>query len=162
MSGLVRDEAGSMAVLTILLLPMILAVAAGVLELGLVRLVAERARIAADLAAVVAVNDQDEAELARTGGLRLAPDAEDVARAHFAVGLAPLARALAAAPEAVAAGADIAVIRSPGEVDPRSGRTHGAPTVRIAADLPIDTPAFAAMLGRPITVVRIWSASSAR
>ena len=161
MSALLRDDAGSMAVLTIVLLPLILVVLAGVLELGFVRLVAERARIAADLAAVVAVNDQEEGELARTGLLRTPAEAADVARAQLAVGLEPLAGALAATPGAIAEVADVAVIER-GAVDPRSGRTQGAPTVRIAADVPIDTPAFAALLGRPITVVRVWSASAAR
>ena len=151
-----------MAVLTVVLLPLILVILSGVLELGYVRLVADRARIAADLAAVVAVNDQDEAELARTGTLRPAPDAADVARVHLAAGLAPIAGSLAESPEAVAAKADIVVIERAGGVDPRTGRSYRAPTVRIAADLPIDTPAFAALLGRPITVIHLWSASSAR
>jgi hypothetical protein len=151
-----------MAALTIVLLPLILVVLVGVLELGFVRLVAERARIAADLATVVAMNDQDDRELARSGGLRPAADAADVARAQLAANLASLAGALAATPEAIAAAADIAVIDRAGGVDPRSGRAYLAPTVRIAADLPIDTPAFAALLARPITVVHLWSASSAR
>jgi Flp pilus assembly protein TadG len=157
---LLREDGGSMAVLTVVLLPVILVVLTGVLELGSARLIAERARIAADLASVVAVNDQDDAELARTGVLRPAADAVDVARAQLAAGLASLP-ALAATPEAIAASADVAVIQRSAQ-DPRSGRAHLGPTVRIAADVPIVTPAFAALLGRPVTVIHIWSASSAR
>lgn len=162
MSAFVRDEAGSLAVLTVLLLPLLLIVLTGVLELGRVRVVAERARIAADLATVTAVNDQDDAELARTGRLRLPADVADVARSQLAANLAPLTGVLAATPEAIAAGADIAVIERAGAVDPRSGRSQPAPTVRVAVDLPIRTPAFATLLARPITVVHLWSASSAR
>lgn len=161
MRAFLGDDGGSIAVLTIVLLPLILIVLTGVLELGFVRLVAERARIAADLATVVAVNDQDDAALARSGALRLAADAAGVARAQLAADLAPLAGALAASPEDIAAAADVAAIDA-GGVDPRSGRTLSAPTVRVAFDLPIRTPAFAALLARPITAVRIWSASSAR
>ena len=157
---LLSEDGGSMAVLTVVLMPVILVVMTGVLELGSVRLIAERARIAADLASVVAINDQDDAELARTGVLRPAADAADVARAHFAAGLAALP-ALAATPEAIAASADVAVIQR-ATFDPRSGRTQAAPMVRIAADLPIQTPAFAVLLGRPVTVIHIWSASAAR
>ena len=161
MSAFLRDDAGSLAVLTIVLLPLILVVLVGVLELGFVRLIAERARIAADLATVVAINDQDEGELARTGSLRPASDAAEVARAHLALGLEPIAGALASTPDAIASGADISVVAR-GGVDPRSGRAYAGPTVRIAADLPINTPAFAVLLGRPVTLVRVWSASSAR
>ena len=158
----IREDGGSLAVGTLLLLPLILVVLTGAAELGFVRLVAERARIAADLAAVVAVNDQDDATLARSGALRPSADAADVARSHLALGLASLATALAATPDAVASTADVAVIPEAGGIDPRSGRAYPAPTVRIAADLPIATPVFAALLARPVTVVHLWSASSAR
>ncbi len=162
MRAFVVSDGGSLALLTLLLIPLVLIVLVGVLELGYVRVVAERARIAADLATVTAVNDQDDAELARTGRLRPSADAAAVARAVLTANLAPLGRALAAAPEAVADGADVAVVAEAGLLDPRSGRAYGAPTVRIAADLPIETPAFGALLARPVTVVRLWSASSAR
>jgi Flp pilus assembly protein TadG len=156
------DDRGSLALLTVLLLPTVLVVATGVLELGRVRLVAERARIAADLATVTAINDQDDAELARTGSLRPSADAERIAREHLALNLGPIAGALASPPDAVAAAADVAVFAEGGATDPRTGRTYAAPTVRIAADLPIATPLFASLLGRPITVVQLLSASSAR
>lgn len=156
------DERGVLALVTVLLLPLLLVVLAGVLELGAVRVVAERARIAADLATVTAVNDQDEGELARTGALRPAADADRVARDSFALNVAPLRGSLASSPEAIAAAADVAVFAGRGEVDPRTGRTYAGPTVRLAADLPVRTPVFAVLLARPITVVHLLSASSAR
>jgi Flp pilus assembly protein TadG len=156
-----RDEGGSLAVLTVVLLPTVLVVALGVLELGIVRVVGERARIAADLATVTAVNDQDEAELAQSGSLRSASDADTVARAQLAANLEPLAASLAATPEAIAAAADVAVVRR-GDVDPRTGRAYPGPAVRLTADLPVRTPFFAALLARPVTVVTLFSASSAR
>lgn len=162
MSRFRADDRGALALLTLLLLPLILVVLVGVLELGAVRIVAERARIAADLATVTAVNDQDDAELARTGSLRPASDAERIARESFAANLEPLSAALAATPEAIADAADVAVFGRPGALDPRTGHTYPAPTVRLAADLPVRTPAFAALLARPITVVHLLSASSAR
>ena len=157
-----RDQAGSLALVTILLLPLLVLMTVGVLELGMARMVAERARVAADLAAVVAVNDQDPGELARTGLLRLSADAETVARAHLALNLEPLAGSLAQAPDAVAASADVAVFRAPGGLDPRSGARYEGPTVRIAFELPVRTPAFGVLLARPVTAVRILAASSAR
>lgn len=156
-----RDEAGALALLTVMLLPLILVVLAGVLELGAVRVVAERARIAADLATVTAVNDQDDGELARTGSLRLAPDVERVAREHFALNLVPVSGSLAATPEAIAETADVLVLER-SAVDPRTGRAYAGPTVRLAAELPVRTPVFAALIARPITVVQLLSASSAR
>lgn len=162
MSSLLTDERGWLALVTVLLLPLLLVVLVGVLELGAVRVVAERARIAADLATVVAVNDQDERHLARTGSLRLAADAGDVARTYFALNLAPLRASLAATPDEIAAAADVAVFRDGGGRDPRTGRAYAGPAVRIAADLPVRTPAFGPLLARPITVVRLFAASAAR
>lgn len=150
-----------MALLTVLLLPLVLIVLVGVLELGAVRIVAERARIAADLATVTAVNDQDEGELARTGALRPSPDAQRVAREHLALNLAALSGSLAATPEAIAASADVAVFER-SEIDPRTGRAYAGPTVRLAAELPVRTPFLATLLARPITVIQLLSASSAR
>ncbi|MBI2325537.1 MAG: hypothetical protein HYU87_11340 [Chloroflexi bacterium] len=162
MRGSHVDESGAIALLTVLLLPLILVVLLGVLELGAVRIVAERGRIAADLATVTAVNDQDEGELARTGSLRPSADADRVARHHFALNLVPLSRSLAATPEAIAAAADVAVYGQSGAIDERTGRTYSGPTVRLAAELPVSTPFFAALLARPITVIQLLSASSAR
>lgn len=162
MIDLVRDESGVLALVTVLLLPLVLLVLVGVLELGAVRVVAERARIAADLATVTAVNDQDDAALAHTGSLKPSADAEAVAREHFARGLVPFQATLAEDPQAIADAADVFVAAAAGGTDPRTGRTYNAPTVRLAADLPIRTPAFAALLARPITTIHIFSASSAR
>jgi len=156
------DEGGALALLTVLLLPLILVVLAGVLELGALRVVAERARVAADLATITAVNDQDDVELARTGSLRPSADAERVAREMFALNIEPFGSSLAATPSAIAASADVAVLAGRGATDPRSGLVYAGPTVRLAVDLPVRTPAFAALLARPITVIHIFSASSAR
>ena len=162
MTRTLRDEGGSLALLVILLLPTILIVLTGVLELGVVRVVAERARIAADLATLTAVNDQDDAELARSGALRPAADAEAVAREHFALNLGPLGGSLAADPVSIAHDADVAVFATAGAVDPVTGHVYASSTVRLAADVPVRTPAFAALLARPVTVVHVVSASSAR
>ncbi len=162
MIGLIRDESGVLALVTMLLLPLLILVLVGVLELGAVRVVAERARIAADLATVTAVNDQDDHELARSGLMRPSSDAAATAREHFALGLAPLSGALAVDPDTIAEGADVAVFAVAGAGDPRTGRTYPAPTVRLAADLPVRTPAFAVLLARPVTTIHIFSASSAR
>lgn len=162
MTGFHRDQAGSLALVTIVLLPLLIVMTVGVLELGMARLVAERARVAADLATVVAVNDQDPGELARTGVLRLSADAGTVARQHLALNLAPLAGRLADDPDRVAAAADVAVFPGPGGIDPRTGERYVGPTVRIAFALPVRTPAFGVLLARPVTSVQILSASSAR
>lgn len=156
------DQGGSLALLVVLVLPLVLVVLAGAVELGLVRLVAERARIAADLATVTAVNDQDPSELARTGRLVPSADAERVARDHLALDLDALSAWLDATPAAIASGADVAVFPTGGGLDPRTGQTYAGPTVRIEADLPIRTPIFAGLIARPVTVVRLRSASSAR
>jgi hypothetical protein len=119
----------------------------GVLELGAARVVAERARIAADLATLTAANEQDDATLRRSGTLALAADADRVAREHLALDLGPLAGSLAATPAAIAAAADVSVTDR---------------TVRLRADLPIRTPLLGAVIGRPVTVVELLSASSPR
>lgn len=161
MSAVVRDERGSLALLTLLLLPALLVVLVGVLELGLVRLVAERARIAADLATLVAINDHDPRELARSGLLRPAADAETVARRYFALNLEAISAELAASPDVVASTADVVVFADTPVLDARTGRRYDRPTVRLLADVPIRTPAFA-VIARPITTISILSASSAR
>ena len=157
-----RDQSGSLALVTILLLPVLVVMTVGVLELGMARLVAERARMAADLATVVAVNDQDTSELARTGTLRLSGDAASVARQHLALNLTPLAGSLAESPDRIATTADVAVFPLPGGMDPRTGERYQGPTVRISFELPVHTPAFGLLLSRPVTGVQILSASSAR
>lgn len=110
-------------------------------------MVAERARIAADLATIAAANEQDDAVLQRSGTLSIPADADRVAREHLALDLAPLAGSLAATPESIAASADVSV---------------STRTVRLSADLPIRTPLLGALIGRPVAVVRLLSASSPR
>lgn len=143
-----HDDAGS-AVMTIVLLPLFLITLAGTFELGSLRVVAARAQTAADLAALVAVNDQDDVELRRTGRLRPAADAEVIARSTFAENLASVGAALAAAPGEIAARAEIAVGAQP-------------VTVRIAATVPVLTPFFGTLLGRPSIDLPVRAAASAR
>ncbi len=157
-----RDERGAIALTTVLLLPLLTLVLTGLLELGAIRLVSLRARAAADLATLVAVNDQDDETLARNGTLRLARDAEEVARAYFAANLEPLAAALALAPQSIAAAAEVVVLERPGGVDPRTNRRFEHPTVRLFAEVPVRTPAFRAFLLPPVTTVNVLAASSAR
>lgn len=136
-----------MSLLGVVLLPSILIVLIGVLELGAARVVAERARIAADLATVTAANDQDESVLRQSGTLRIAADADRVAREQLALNLEPLAEMLAAAPASIAAAADVTVTDR---------------TVRLRAELPVRTPFLGALLGRPVTMVQLLSAGSPR
>lgn len=137
------------AITTIVMLPALLIVLSATLELGSVRVIAARARSAADLAALIAVNDQDDAELARTGRLVPVADAPDVARAVFAANLEPIAARLADAPAAIAAGASV-------RVDPAPA------TVHIAATVPVRTPIFGALFFQPITTVVVMANGGAR
>ena len=159
---MIHDEGGTAAVTTLLMLPLLLVVLVGVLELGAVRAVAYRAAAAADLATIVAVGDQDQMELARTGKLRLAADAADTARDYFASNLAATAPALAANISDIAASADIASFPTAPTIDPRTGVRYESPTVRLIASVPVRTPGFAALLMPAVTTVTIRSASSAR
>lgn len=154
------DERGSASLLTVLLLPLLVLVLGAVLDLGLLRQGAARARAAADLAALVAVNDQDDATLAESGGLRLAADAEAVARDYLARNLAPLGPSLASGARDVAAAADVAVFPE-GGIDPHDGRRYESPTVRVLADVPLRTGALRAILG-PSVVVRAHAVAAAR
>lgn len=142
------DEHGS-AVVTIVLLPLLIVVVASTLELGSLRVVAARAQTAADLAALVAVNDQDDAELRRTGRLRPAVDAEAIARAVFAENLDQLSAALASTPAEIAGRAAVAVADAPS-------------AVRIVATVPVRTPFFGALLSRPWVELPIRATASAR
>lgn len=137
------------AITTIALLPLLSVVLMTTLELGSLRVVAGRARSAADLAALIAVNDQDDAELARSGRLVPAADAADVARSVFEENLEPIAGLLAASPAAIAAGANI-------RVDPDPA------TVRISATVPIRTSFFGALFFHPITDVAVTANGGAR
>jgi Flp pilus assembly protein TadG len=157
-----HEDGGSAAVTTLLMLPLLLIVLVGVLELGVVRAIAYRATAAADLATIVAVGDQDQAALAHTGKLELAPDAIETARAYFARNLAATAPALAATAEDIAASADIASFPSPPSIDPRTGMRYDRPTVRLIAVVPVRTPGFAVLLMPAVTTLTIRSASSPR
>jgi Flp pilus assembly protein TadG len=159
---MIRDEGGTAAVTTLVMLPLLLIVLVGVLELGALRAVAYRATAAADLATIVAVGDQDHAELVRTGTLRLAPDAADTARDYFARNLSASAPVLAATAEEIAALADIASFPTAPSFDPRTGTRYERPTVRLIAAIPVRTPAFAALLLPAVTTLTIRSASSPR
>ena len=137
------------ALLTIGLLPVLLVVLATTLELGVVRVIAARAHSAADIAALVAVNDQDDAELAETGRLRLASGAADVARSVFADNLRTIEDELAESPASIAAGAVVTTDAMP-------------PTVRIRATIPVRTPVFGLLFFHPVTDIAIKTAGGAR
>ena len=137
------------AVMTIVALPLLIFVLTTTLEIGTLRVVGARARSAADLAALVAVNDQDDGELLRTGHLVPAADAADVARAVFAANLEPIAAMLAATPMSIASGAAVSVDVSP-------------PTVHISVTVPVRTPVFGALFFHPITDVAVAANGGAR
>ena len=149
-------------VLTLVLAPVLLVVLAGVLQLGALRVAAARVRAAADLATLVAVNDQDEAELARSGTLRLSPDAVDVAREYFARELDLSSALLDGAADEIAGAADVAAYASAPAYDVRTGARYDRPTVRIAADVPVRTPVFGALVLRAVTTIHVLSVSSPR
>ena len=157
-----HDDGGTAALTTIVMLPLLLVVLIGVLELGALRAVAYRAGAAADLATIVAVGDQDQFELAQSGKLRLAADAADVARDYFARNLLASAPALDASANAIAASADIASFPTAPSFDPRTGARYDRPTLRLIASIPVRTPGFAALLMPAVTTVTIHSVSSPR
>jgi hypothetical protein len=126
------------------------------------RVAAARVRAAADLATLVAVNDQDDAELARSGALRLSSDAADVAREYFARELELSSALLDGRADEIAAAADIAVYVSAPAYDTRTGARYDRPTVRISAQVPVRTPIFGALVLRPITSIEVQSVSSPR
>jgi len=135
---------------------------ATVLELGFTRLVAERARAAADLAVVIAVNDQDEATLARTGRLHLRADAAEVARSYLRLNLEPLRGALADDPDRIARAADVYVAAAAPATDPRTRVRYLHPSVRVSVTVPVRTPVLGALLGQPVTAIEVRAAGSAR
>ncbi|HTD63652.1 MAG TPA: hypothetical protein VK732_02830 [Verrucomicrobiae bacterium] len=157
-----RDDRGTALVLTLVLAPLLLVALAGVLQLGALRVAGARIRAAADLATLVAVNDQDDAELARSGALRLAADAADVAREYFARELDLSAPLLDGTADDIAAAADVAAYPTAPAYDPRTGARYDRPTVRIAADVPVRSPIFGALLLRPVTVLHVIAVSSPR
>jgi Flp pilus assembly protein TadG len=157
-----RDDRGSVMVLTLIVAPILLVALAGVLQLGALRVAAARVRAAADLATLVAVNDQDDAELARSGALRLSADAVDVAREYFARELELSSPLLDRAADEIAAAADVAAYPSAPAYDTRTGARYDRPTVRIAADVPVRTPVFGALILRPVTTLHVLAMSSPR
>ena len=137
------------AISTIAALPLLIVILMTTLELGSLRVVAARARSAADLAVLVAVNDQDDTELLLSGTLIPAADAADVARATFAGNLDSIAPLLAATPASIAADAAIQVDASP-------------PTVHLRVTVPVRTPLFGALFFHPITDVAVTANGGAR
>ena len=159
---MMHDEGGTAAVTTLLVLPLLLIVLVGALELGVLRAIAYRAGAAADLATTVAVGDQDQAELVRTGTLRLSADASETAREYFARNLSASSASLASSATAIAASADIASFPDAPSFDPRTGARYDRPTVRLIASVPVRTPALAALLLPGVTTLTIRSACSPR
>jgi hypothetical protein len=149
-------------VLTLVVAPLLLVALAGVLQLGALRVAAARVRAAADLATLVAVNDQDDVELARSGALRLSSDAVEVAREYFARELELSSPLLDRAAHEIAAAADVAAYPSAPAYDTRTGARYDRPTVRIAADVPVRTPVFGALVLRPVTTLHVVAVSSPR
>ena len=137
------------AITTIALLPVLTVVLTSTLQLGSLRVVAARVRSAADLAALVAVNDQDDGELARSGRLVPAANAADIARAVFAENLEPIASLLAATPDDIASTASVRVDAVPA-------------TVHITAVVPVRTPLFGALFFHPISDVAVAANGGAR
>ena len=159
---MIHDDGGTAAVTTLVMLPLLLVVLAGALEFGALRAVAYRVAAAADLATLVPVNDQDQTELERTGTLRLAAGAVDVARDYFARNIEATASALAASASEIAASADIASFPTAPAIDPRTGARYDRPTVRLIASVPVKTPGLAVLLWPPVTTITIRAASSPR
>ena len=149
-------------VLTLVIAPLIIVSLAGVLQLGTLRVAAARVRAAADLATLVAVNDQDDDELARSGALRLSVDAADVAREYFARELELSSSLLDARADQIAAEADVVAYLSAPAYDARTGARYDRPAVRIAARVPVRTPVFGALVLRPVTTIDVLSVSSPR
>jgi Flp pilus assembly protein TadG len=158
----INDDRGTALVLTLVLAPILLVALSGVLQLGALRVAAARVRAAADLATLVAVNDQEDAELARSGALRLAADAADVAREYFARELELSAPLLDGTARDIAAAADVVAYASAPAYDARTGARYDRPTVRIAADVPVRTPIFGALVLRPVTMLHVIAVSSPR
>jgi len=158
----IRDDRGSVMVLTLVVAPLLLVALAGVLQLGTLRVAAARIRAAADLATLVAVNDQDDAELARSGALRLSSDAVDVAREYFARELELSAPLLDRPADEIAMAADVAAYPSAPAYDTRTGVRYDRPTVRIVAEVPVRTPVFGALALRPVTMLHVSAMSSPR
>ena len=158
---MMRDERGSAAALVVVMLPLLLTIVLGVVQLGALRVLAARIGSAADLATLAAADDQDAQQLVDTGLLRLAPDAVAVAREYFALNLAQVAPQLGVSPDAAAAAADVMAFPAQA-LDPLTGWRYERPTVRLAAAVPVRSPAFALFFLPATTVVNVRAASAAR
>ena len=157
-----RDEGGAALLMAIVIAPVLLVALAGVLQLGALRVVAARLQASADLAALVAVNDQDDDELARSGVLQLTAAAETVARDYLGRELALSAALLGDDPLRIAADADVAAFTRAPAFDARTGTRYERPAVRIAAAIPVRTPVFGALFLAPVTNVPVVAVSTAR
>lgn len=157
-----RTDGGSAAVLVIVLLPLLLGMLAAVVQMGAVRVLAARIASAADLATLAAVDDQDEDLLIRQGILRLSPDADEVARRFFALNLEQIAPHLAVTPDRAASDAVVASFPDAPASDPLTGWRYDRPTVRLAARVPVRTPAFAVLMLPTTITIDVRSASAAR
>jgi hypothetical protein len=158
---MIRDERASVAITVAVMIPLLLTVVGGVLELGTMRVIAARVASAADLATLAATDDQDEAHLIATGALRLAPDAAATARSYFAANLEAIAGQLATTPRDAAAQADVVVFDVVPATDPLTGWRYERPTVRLAATVPVRTFAFGPLLPTVLGVA-VRTASSPR
>ena len=159
---MIRGEGGSAVTLVVVLLPLLVVVIAGVLQIGALRVIAARAASAADLATLAAVDDQDDAALVQTGSLRLPADAGETARRFFALDLDPIAAHLERSPGEIAERADVAVFAAAPAQDLLTGARYDRPTVRIAAAIGVRTPAFGALLLPAVTTINVRAASSPR
>lgn len=157
-----RDDGGSVAALVIVMLPLLVVVFAGVLQLGALRVLAARVASAADLATLAAVDDQDETALVRDGTLRLAQDATETTRRFFALELEQIAAHLDRSPGAIAAEADVAAFATGPAFDALTAMRYDRPTVRLDAAVGVRTPAFGALLLPVVTTVHVRSVSSPR
>ena len=157
-----RGQQGSVAITVVVLMPFLVGILAGIIELGALRIIAARVSAAADLAALAAADDQDADALVTSGKLRLSPDAVLVARQFFAANLEPIAPHLATAPDVAAKDADVVAFPDAPVTDPLTGWRFEQPTVRIAASVPVRTPMFGALLLPSIVTVNVRAASAAR
>ena len=145
-----RDEGGLALLYTALLLPTFLILFAFVVELGALRVTRARLIAAADLAATIAVNQQDLGALARDGTYRVPPEATATARAVLADELRPLgARLAGTTPEQLAARADVALV-------------DGARAVRVSFDAPVRAPLLLLAALRDTAVVGVSVRAAAR
>jgi len=157
-----NGQQGSAAITVIVLMPLLIGILAGVIELGALRVLAARVSAAADLATLAATDDQDGDALVTTGRLRLPANAVPVARQFFAANLEQIAAHLARTPDAAAAEADVAAFADVPAIDPLTGWRYDQPTVRIAASVPVRIPVFGAFLLPSVVTINVRAASAAR